>query len=142
MAQQFYIKQNSVNPTLRMELIKDAKYDFFKGGIFDVAIQNADTTFSMWDENGILHISKAPCNLILEHDGTCEERYIIEYAWKMKDTKKKGVFKGEFTINFKDDLVAPNSGEYLTKNNTPSGPDYPKGVMKMPIYEELQIMIL
>ena len=50
MAQYFYINSNSVNPTLRVELVNDAKYDWFKSTSFNEAIQNATITFTMWDE--------------------------------------------------------------------------------------------
>lgn len=142
MAQQFYIKQHSINPTLRLELVNDAKYDFFKSNVYNYSIQNADIYFSMEDANGILCISKQPCNLILENDGTCEERYIIEYPWKDKDTKRKGQFVGYFLIDFKEDLIAPNNSSYLNNENNISGPDYPKGTLIMPVNEELQIFIL
>lgn len=128
MAQIFYIRQNSINPTLRMELVKDGKYDFFKAETFNAAIQNADITFSMIDENGILQVAKQPCHILLDEDGTCEERYVIEYTWKERDTRRKGLFDGSFEINFKDDLKGID--------------DYPKGKFIMPIYEKLQIMVL
>ena len=128
MAQYFYINQNSELPTLRMELIDDGRYEFIKTSQFNNAIQNADITFSMWDENEILKISDAPCSIVLSADGGCEDRYIIEYKWNKRDTKKKGQFKGQFKIVFKDDLYE-------------SGISYPNGDLIMPIYEDLFIMV-
>lgn len=144
MAQQFYIKQNSLNPTLRVELIDDGKYAFYKSKAFNYGIQNANVTFSMWDEKGIMHISNANCNIILDSDCGCDQRYVIEYQWKLKDTKYKGKFIGIFTINFNDDLMAPNNSEYIGGiiNDNVSGPDYVKGIMHMPIEEQLEIFIL
>lgn len=124
----FYINQDSELPTLRMELINDGRYDFMKGGKFYNAIQNADITFSMKDENDILRISNAPCNIVLSDDGGCEDRYIIEYKWNKRDTKKKGQYSGRLTINFKGDLYE-------------NGVEYPSGDLIMPIYEDLEIMI-
>ena len=125
--QYFYINQNSNFPFLRMELVNDAKYEFIKSGKFFNAIQNADVTFSMWDENDVLKISNEPCNIVLEEAG-CEQRYVIEYRWKLRDTKKKGQFRGQFKIDFKPDLYQ-------------EGVDYPAGVMIMPIYEDITVMI-
>ena len=143
MAQQFYIKQNSLNPTLRVELVNDAKYDFYKSKAYDYGIQNADITFSMWDENGIMRISNAPCNLILDGNCGCDQRYVIEYPWKQKDVKHKGKFIGEFTIDFKDDLMAPNDSEYIGEDieKNVSSPDYLKGLLRVPIEEQLEIFV-
>lgn len=121
----FYINKDSLLPTLRVELVNDAKYDFLK---FNKAIQNATVTFSMWDEHGILKISNAPCNIIFTEDNSCHEQAIIEYKWNERDTKKKGQFKGQFTITFGDDIYE-------------KGEAFSKGTLKVPIYEDLFIMI-
>lgn len=126
MAQYFYIKQDSELPTLRMELINDGRYNF--NHTFNNVIQNADVTFSMKDENDILKISNASCSIIESTDSGCEERYFIEYKWKKKDTNKKGIYKGEFTITIKDDIY--ENDVY-----------YPSGTLKMPIYEDLYIQV-
>ena len=128
MAQYFYINKDATLPTLRVELVNDAKYDFFKQNYFNNGIQNADVTFSMWDENEKLRISNAPCNIILASEGSCEERYIIEYVWKSRDTKEKGQYKGQFKISF-------NCGLYE------DGTTYPSGDLIVPIYEDLYIMV-
>ena len=110
-----------------MELINDGKYDFMKSDHFNNAIQNADVTFSMWDENGVLKISKAPCIIVRSDDG-CTENYIIEYKWKKRDVNTEGQFNGKFEIIFKDDIVE-------------EGTVYDAGNLIMPIYEELTIFI-
>lgn len=98
-------------PSLRVELVDDGRYDFMKTYKFNNAIQNADITFSMYDQNNRLRISKAPAFITLSGDRCCSERYIIEYNWKSRDTKEKGQFIGKFEINFKKDLY-----EKLDKN--------------------------
>lgn len=125
----FYINQNATLPKLRVELINDGRYDYGKSYQFNNAIQNADVTFTMKrvsDET--LKISKATCSIVLVDEGTCDERYIIEYSWKKRDTNEKGEFIGRFDINFKDDLK-----EY--------GKTYDGGNLIAPIYEELCIMV-
>ena len=126
--QYFYINQNSTLPTLKVELVNDGRFEFLKAGKFYNAIQNADITFSMVDETGVLKISEAPCGIVLVNEKSCEDRYIIEYRWKEKDTKKKGKFKGQFKIVFKDDLYE-------------SGVTYSDGTLIMPIYEDICIFI-
>ena len=128
MAQYHYINQGATLPTIRMELVKDAKYDFIKGGKYANAIQNADVTFSMWDENDVLVLSDAPCGIILETGGGCEEHYIIEYRFTKRDTKKKGKFKGQFKIDFHGDIYE-------------EGVDYHDGLLIMPIYEDVYVMV-
>jgi hypothetical protein len=124
----FYIHKNATLPTLRLELILDGKYDFFKSYHFNNAIQNADVTFSMWDEHDVLKIADAPCDIILSKDDTCVDRYIIEYKWRERDTRKIGHFKGKIKINFKSDLYE-------------SGVTYDGGTFIGPIYEDLDIFI-
>ena len=129
MAQVFKIRQNSELPTLRMTLVNDGKYDFLKRSVFNNAIQNALVTFSMRDERGVLKISKAKANIVLEDMGDCGEIYLIEYAWKKKDTKTKGIFSAWFEIEFGDDIYQENT-------------EFPSGTLVMPLQEELMIQIL
>lgn len=126
--QYFYINHGSVNNPLRIELINDGRYEFMKSALYNNAIQNADVTFSMTDEDGVLRVSNAPCSLILVDENSCEERYIIEYQWKQRDTKKPGKYTGTFEVNFKGDLYE-------------DGKTYPSGNLIVPIYEDLGIII-
>ena len=126
--QYFYINKDSRLPYLRVELIHDGKYDFMKNNKFNMCIQNANVTFTMWDENDNLKISEAPCDLVLSEEGGCEDKYIIQYRWKKRDTKTKGQYHGQFKITF-------NSGIYK------EGESFPEGDLIVPIYEDLVIMI-
>ena len=126
MEQEFFINKGSILPTLRMEVINDGRYSFWK---FHEAIQNAVVTFSMKNvDTDILKISKAPCEIVLAEDGGCEEKYIIQYKWKKRDTNEIGKFKGWFNIDFLEDL-------------TQYGVEYPSGLMIAPISEDLYIYI-
>lgn len=126
--QNFFINRDSTLPTLRMELINDGRYDFMKSEFFYNAIQNADVYFSMLDEKNVLRISNAQCGIVLVDEGTCDERYIIEYKWQPRDTKTPGHYKGKIKIVFKDDLYE-------------SGITYNGGVLISPIQEDLDIFI-
>lgn len=127
MAQYHYINQGSELPYLRMELVNDGKFEFMKSGKFSEMIQNADVTFSMWDENDVLKLSDAPCNIIESENG-CEDFFIIEYRFTKRDTKKKGKFKGQFKIDF-------HGGLYK------AGETYPEGTLLMPIYEDVYVFV-
>ena len=128
--QEFYINQGSVNPTLRMELINDGRYDYRKTNIFNNSIQNADITFSMRNiDNGVLKVSKSKAQVIEFDDENCETKYLLQYCWNNRDVKDKGTYKAWFEINFKGDI-------------TEEGVEYPKGNLIVPIREELIIHVL
>lgn len=129
MAQEFFIRKGSVNPVLRMELIKDGRYDF-KKSMIDNAIQDSVVKFYMKDvETGLLKVAKADADIVLAQEEGCEEKYILQYKWKERDTKKEGTYEGWFEINFNGNLKE-------------EGVDYPSGKMIVPIQEKLQIIIL
>ena len=68
MAQEFFIRKGSVNPVLRMELIKDGRYDF-KKSMIDNAIQDSVVKFYMKDvETDLLKIAKADADIVLATD--------------------------------------------------------------------------
>lgn len=126
---EFIIKKGSVNPVLRMELIKDGRYDF-KKAMIDNAIQDSVVKFYMKDvETDLLKVAKADADIVLAQEEGCEEKYILQYKWKERDTKKEGIYEGWFEINFNGNLKE-------------EGVDYPSGKMIVPIQEKLQIIIL
>ena len=126
---EFIIKKGSVNPVLRMELIKDGRYDF-KKAMIDNAIQDSVVKFYMKDvETGLLKVAKADADIVLAQEEGCEEKYILQYKWKERDTKKEGIYERWFEINFNGNLKE-------------EGVDYPSGKMIVPIQEKLQIIIL
>lgn len=125
--QYFYIKQNAVLPTLRIELIEDGRRDFNK---FHEAIQSADITFTMVNaDTNVTKVAKGNCYLQLKEGDNCVEQYVICYDWKRHDTKEAGEYIGTFLITFNDKLSSDVS-------------TYPSGDLIMPIREELRIVIL
>lgn len=124
--QEFYIKQNSELPELRMELINDGRSDFHK---FHDSIQNSEITFTMTNiDTNIVKIANAPCYIKLKETEGCVDEYVICYKWKKRDTKEIGKYKGEFKISFGN-----IKGESIT---------YPNGDLMMPIREDLIITVL
>lgn len=127
MAQYFSINRGSELPKLRVELIQDGKTDFRK---FYLAIQAADSvSFTMTNlETGIKKIAKAPAEVVYDENSGCEERYLLQYTWKKRDTNESGTFIGHFHINFNDQVVA-------------DGMVFPKGELIVPIEEEIVIIV-
>jgi hypothetical protein len=129
MTQEFYINSGSILPVLRIELINDGRCDFNKSDVIGKALQDAKITFSMRNvDTEILKISNAKCNIVLADNTGCEEKYVIEYKWKERDTKEAGIFQGWFTIDFNGNI---------TENEI----DYPEGRLIVPISEDLIIYI-
>lgn len=126
--QEFFLIRGSVNPELILELINDGRYDFQKSLIYD-ALQDSVVTFSMADEEtGLLKVAKAKADIILEKSEGCQERYLLRYKWKEKDVAKEGFFKGWFEIKFNGNI-------------TQDGVEFPTGNLKVPIEEQLRIVI-
>lgn len=129
MNQEFYIIAGSTVPYLRMELINDGRTDFLKSDIINKALQDATVKFSMKNtDTGVLKVSNALCDVVLAETDGCEEKYIIEYRWKERDTKESGIYDGWFTIDFHGNI-------------TEEGVDYPQGRLIMPISEDLKIIV-
>lgn len=127
MAQLFTINKGAELPKLRMELIQDGKNDFRK---FYIALQAADSvTFTMTNlETGIKKIAKAPAEIVYDENSGCDERYLLQYTWKKRDTNESGTFIGHFHINFNGQITA-------------EGMTFPKGELIVPIQEPLYINI-
>lgn len=126
MEQEFFINEGAVLPVLRMELINDGRYTFDK---FYNAIQNAKVTFSMRNaDTGLLKVSKAKCEVLEVEDSGCEEKFIIQYTWKKRDTNEKGKYVGMFDIEFLGGLVE-------------AGVNYNEGLLKSPIASDLVIYV-
>lgn len=127
MAYNFFINKGATLPTLRMEAINDGRHDFSK---LNIALQAADVYFNMTNiENGIRKIANQKANVIMKEDDGCEDKYIIEYQWKERDTKTPGLYKGEFRIVFNDTVEI-------------DGKTLPIGELIVPITQELHVHII
>ena len=130
MAYNFFINKGATLPTLRMEAINDGRHDFSKLNKLNIALQAADVYFNMTNiENGIRKIANQKANVIMKEDDGCEDKYIIEYQWKERDTKTPGLYKGEFRIVFNDTVEV-------------DGKTLPIGELIVPISQELHIHII
>lgn len=126
MAQTFVITKNSTLPNLRMEVINDGRYDFYK---LYYAMQTASVTFTMTDlDKGIKKIANAEAFIVEKEGLSCEEGFVIEYRWKPRDTNTAGTYIGQFKITFDGNIKA-------------DGLHFPNGEMIVPIGEDLEIIV-
>jgi len=123
--QEWYLNQNSLNPSIRLELINDGRHDYRKA--FE-ALQNCSITFTMINrESGVTKIAKAPAYIKKKETGGCVEEYVICYDWRKRDVNEAGNYIGYFDIEF---------GEIKNDEYT-----YPSGNLIVPIREQLMITI-
>lgn len=126
MAYNFFINKGATLPTLRMEAVNDGRHDFSK---LNLALQAADVYFNMTNiDNGIKKIANAKAEVVLMENTGCEEKYVIEYKWRERDTNTPGRYKGEFKIVFNSDIET-------------DGTIFPSGELTVPIAQELIIHV-
>jgi hypothetical protein len=106
---EFFIKQNSELPILKMGVVRDGRTDSWK--LFDSDLDNATIRFSMKEEStGIPKIvmNNAFITEKLLDNPDAPTEYYIYYKWTSRDTKRKGRFVGEFSvINSMGELIVP-----------------------------------
>lgn len=106
---EFFIKQHSELPILKMQVVNDGRTDSWKK--FNDELVNSIIRFSMKDEsNGIYRIIMNDAFIVEKTNvsPTSPKEYYVYYKWTQKDTSKKGRFLGEFTISMPSgDLIAP-----------------------------------
>lgn len=106
---EFFIKQNSNLPILKMDVVKDGRTDSWKN--FYSILDNANIRFSMKSEdNGIQKIFMQPAYLTekTRTNPDSEVEYYIYYKWSARDTNRKGRFIGEFSIVLENgELIGP-----------------------------------
>jgi hypothetical protein len=106
---EFFIKQNSTLPILKMDVIRDGRTDSWKN--FYEILDNANIKFSMKSEDdGIQKIFMQSAYLTekTKNNPDSDRQYYIYYKWNPKDTNKKGRFIGEFSIILESgELIAP-----------------------------------
>jgi hypothetical protein len=106
---EFFIKQNSELPILKMQVVKDGRTNANK--VFDEDLDTATIRFTMKDEsNGIPKVlmNNAYITEKIQQNPDAPKEYYIYYKWSKRDTKNKGRFIGEFHIvNSMGELIAP-----------------------------------
>ncbi len=106
---EFFIKQNSELPILKMVVVRDGRTDSWK--TFDADLDNATIRFSMKEEStGIPKIvmNDAFITEKKQENADAPKEYYIYYKWSQRDTRRKGRYLGEFSIiNSMGELIAP-----------------------------------
>ena len=106
---EFFIKQNTNLPILKMDAVNDGRTDVDKE--FYSKLDNATIRFSMKnEENGAQKIFMKSAYIVEKTKTNPDSpiEYYIYYKWSDNDTNKKGRYRGEFLIVFEDgELIAP-----------------------------------
>lgn len=106
---EFFIKQNTNLPILKMMVVKDGRTNAWK--VFNEDLDNATIRFSMKEEaTGIPKILMNNAYIVqkTKNNPDSNTEYYIYYKWTDRDTKRKGRFVGEFSvINSMGELIAP-----------------------------------
>lgn len=106
---EFFIRQGSTDPILKLRLIDDGKND---KSSFNELLLNSTITFEMFDvKTEEYHILNAPCSLTYrtkKYSQTTDEYYII-YRFTEEQTSTKGRFEGKITIQFLDGNQNPTT---------------------------------
>lgn len=98
---EFIIKENATLPILKMKVIENYELNMFK---FKKSMENIAVTFSMIDVNtGRYVISNKSASVYINNENNIDEEIIIYYEWDKNDTKRVGLYLGEFIIDFFDE---------------------------------------
>lgn len=114
--QHFFIKKGATLPYLAVELIENGFNHYTE---YYEKIVNATITFTMIEvDSNLAKIKCAETELIRVDncDDNCYPKYYIIYRWTARDTRKAGVYKGYFEIDFLDGcgkLIAPISQDII-----------------------------
>jgi hypothetical protein len=107
---EFFIRKDSIEPILKMELVQDGRNDFSK---FHEKLSNSTIYFSMRDvDTGTLKVANKLGGIVAREQTSpnIPTEYYIYYKWSKSDVRKVGRFEGQFVIYFNDDnteLIAP-----------------------------------
>lgn len=107
---EFFIRKDSLEPILKMQLIQDGRNDFRK---FYQGLENAVLSFSMKKvDTGEYVILNKAAGIVqkTEVDPVNDPEYYIYYRWQPSDVMEAGRYQGQFLIEFLTDgtqLVAP-----------------------------------
>jgi hypothetical protein len=105
---EFFIRQNSSLPIVKVQIIKDGRVDFRE---FDNLTNTSTITFSMWDEETEKYyvVNKAAQTMVKEVTGDSPEvEYYVYYQLSSHETRKPGRYIGEFKIsNEQGEIILP-----------------------------------
>tara|TARA_R110001583_G_scaffold78667_1_gene213013 strand:+ start:22393 stop:22782 length:390 start_codon:yes stop_codon:yes gene_type:complete len=100
---EFFIRKNSTDPVLKMQLIQDGRSDFQS---FHTKLTNATLAFSMKNsDTGAFKILNQPAGVVkkVNIESTSPDEYYVYYRWRKQDVNKTGRYEGQFSVRFLDD---------------------------------------
>ena len=107
---EFFIRKDSIEPILKMQLVLDGRHDFQN---FHHQLANSSIYFSMKDvDNGIFKVVNKKAGIVSKTKTSVNAptEYYIYYQWTASDVKREGRYEGQFMIQFHNtgsELVAP-----------------------------------
>jgi len=106
---EFFIKQNSSLPILKVDVVKDGRTDSSKN-LYDIFV-NSTAKFSMKsEENGIHKILMKDAYFTRKNKSNPDspQEYYLFYKWKARDVNTKGRYLAEFWLKLDSgELIAP-----------------------------------
>ena len=102
---EFFIRKNSLEPVLKMQLIQDGRNDFES---FYQKLANSAISFSMKNaKNGAYVILNKAAGIVAKTriDPTSPVEYYIYYRWQPTDVSEVGRYQGQFNIALVEDCV-------------------------------------
>jgi len=106
---EFYIKKDSVNPILLLDIVNDGRSESYKN--LNSILDNSTIRFSMKRESdGIQKIFMNNSHITdkIQKNPDAPKEYYIYYKWDEKDTNQKGRYVGEFSILTEEgELIVP-----------------------------------
>jgi hypothetical protein len=106
---EFFIRQGSSEPILKLRMIDDGKND--KSG-FNDRLESCDITFDMFDiETSEPEILNSICQITTrdkKYNQTTDEYYIVHQFTELQ-TSRVGQYEGKITIQFLDTSLNPTT---------------------------------
>lgn len=106
---EFFIRQGSSEPILKLRMIDDGKND---KSSFNDRLENCNITFDMFDlETEEYEILNSPCQITTrdkKYNQTTEEYYVVHQFTEVQ-TSKLGKYEGKITIQFLDINLNPTT---------------------------------
>ena len=107
---EFFIRKDSTDPILKMQLVLDGRNDF---NDFHNKLENSTIYFSMKSvDTGILKVVNKKAHIVAKISTTpnAPTEYYIYYKWTKNNVNKVGRYEGQFIIYFHSDnteLIVP-----------------------------------
>ena len=107
---EFFIRKDSTDPILKMQLVLDGRNDFNN---FHNKLENSTIYFSMKSvDTGILKVVNKKAHIVAKISTTpnAPTEYYIYYKWTKNNVNKVGRYEGQFIIYFHSDnteLIVP-----------------------------------